>query len=337
MPAFIPQLLKPSFAPLRHPARAPYKLHQRYFEWVLGTALEVQIRAQTLEVAYKAEAALLFEIDRLERVFSRFLPDSELNVLLSGDGEQRVSLELSTVLRDSLAWTAHTRGAFNPASEALSQVWREAENQGVRPSSARLQSVLEACREPPYRVDTPGRTATPLLSAPLNFNAIAKGFIADQACHAAFALKGVSEVVVNLGGDLRHRGGSRLEVLLEDPFKTVDNAPPLARVRLSGQAVATSGGSRRGFQVAGEWFSHILDPRTGQPAGHIASASVLADTCATADVLATAFTVLEPLESFELASQWPRVGYLLVTQVGEVYSNAFWDAAALSGPLPAVG
>ena len=309
--------------------RARSVLYQKHFERVLGTVLELQIRANSLEVARKAEAALLAEIDRLERVFSRFMPHSELGRWLEGEGEQTVSLELGQLLQSALHWMDFTRGAFNPASDALSQVWREAEQTGPVPSSLQLEPVLEALKTPLYEVNDTARAAKRLTKLSLNFNAIAKGHIANLTCSAAFAVPGVLGVLVNLGGDLRHRvspakGDSGLEVAIAHPFSSVDNAPPLARVRIQNQAVATSGGSRRGFQVGAEWFSHVLDPRTGLSAQSVASASVLADDCATADVLATAFTVLESFESLELADSLARVGCLLVTPAGEVYSNAFW-------------
>ena len=323
---FIPNLMRiPDW--LHRTPRARSVLYHKHFERVLGTVLELQIRASSLEVARKAETALLAEIDRLECVFSRFMPDSQLGRWQGNEGEQNVSLELGELLRNALHWMDFTRGAFNPASDALGQVWKAAERLGVAPSSEQLTSVLESLKSPLYCVSKDARTATRLSDVPLNFNAIAKGWIADLACSAAFALEGVTKVMVNLGCDLRHQGDSGLEVAIAHPFSSVDNAPPITRVRIQNQAVATSGGSRQGFQVGAEWFSHVLDPRTGLPAHSVASASVLADECSVADVLATAFSVLEPLESLELADSLARVGCLLVSSEGTVYSNAFWKSA----------
>jgi len=339
---FIPKLVRMPRL-FQHPLQARSVLHHKHFERVLGTVLELQIRASSLEVAYRAETALLFEIDRLERVFSRFLSHSELVRWQCSEGEQKVSLELGELLAESLVWQARTGGAFHPSVDALTQVWKEAEQTGLVPSSVQLKPVLEALKTPLYQVNDTARAANRLSKLPLNFNAIAKGRIADVACGAAFAVSGVLEVLVNLGGDLRHRvsptvspakQNSGLEVDIENPFSSADNAPPIARVRVQNAAVATSGGTRRGFQVGGKWFSHVLDPRTGLPAQHMACATVLADDCATADVLATAFLVLEPSESLELADSLPRVGCLLVSQNARIHSNAFWRAA--TGTTPSI-
>ena len=67
------------------------------------------------------------------------------------------------------------------------------------------------------------------------------------------------------------------------------------------RAVATSGGYKRGFDIAGQHYSHIVDPRTAQPTGHVLSATVVAPGAVDAGALATAFCVLTPDESVALA------------------------------------
>ena len=121
----------------------------------------------------------------------------------------------------------------------------------------------------------------------------------SRACEAA---------LVNIGGDVRHAGEKPVPVAIADPFAPQDNAPPLATVQLGDQGIATSGGYRRGFQIGGRWHSHLLDPRTGCPAGEVVSASVITDSAERADVLATAFSVMRPDESLRLADSLPGVG-----------------------------
>ena len=61
-------------------------------------------------------------------------------------------------------------------------------------------------------------------------------------------------------------------------------------------------------------MSHAIDPRTGYPVEHtLASATVVAPTCAVADALATAALVLGPDEGLALLERSEGVeGYLLV-------------------------
>jgi thiamine biosynthesis lipoprotein len=150
------------------------------------------------------------------------------------------------------------------------------------------------------------------------------------AARRARAIDGVAGVVVNIGGDIQHMGDRAVTVGIADPCAPAENAPPIAAVRLANAGLATSGGYRRGFTLNGRRVSHIVDPRTGEPADRIASASVFAPDCATADALSTAFSVMEPSESVALADAMPGVGCLLIERDGSCTTNAAWNAAALA-------
>ena len=313
----------PSLNSLRlNPLRAAWP-HVAHFERVLGTSLEVRIAAARPERARAAQDVLLGEIDRLEAIFSRFDPASELNRWQTAAGEVPVSEDLAWLLRAGLRWQALTHGAFHPGADALDQLWRAAAIAGTPPTDDDLARTVALLRAPAYHVAW-GAALAGRPTLPLNFNAIAKGRVVDLACGAARATEGVRAVLVNVGGDLRHLGGAGVCVAIADPFTDADNAPPLTRVRVAGQGVASSGRARRGYQIGGRRHSHVLDPRTGEPARRVVGASVIAPDCATADVLATAMSVLHPEESLALADALPGVGCLLVTREAGLFSNAYW-------------
>ena len=307
--------------------RPPHQ-HRAAFEGVLGTALDLLLVTDRPDQARAAEDALLAKIDRLERIFSRFDPHSELNRWLGTGGEVPVSPELGALLQDGLHWLARSGGAFHPGADALGALWRRCAAEGRAPDEAERHSLVEALKAPPYSVREDGRAATCLTSLGLNFNAIAKGRIVDLACRAALATPGVREVLLNIGGDLRHVGPWSRTVAIADPFTSADNAPPVTLLRLQNQSLATSGGTHRGFEVAGRHLTHVLDPHNGQPAEAVVGVSVCAPDCATADVLATALNVLPPEAGLALADSVPGVGCLIVTRDRQHISNAPWRAQA---------
>ena len=89
--------------------------------------------------------------------------------------------------------------------------------------------------------------------------------------------------------------------------------PAIAVVGLTRGAMATSGDYRNYREVDGQRVSHTLAPRTGRPITHtLASVTVLADDCMTADAWATALTVLGPTEGLKVAQQEGLAAYLLV-------------------------
>ena len=178
----------------------------------------------------------------------------------------------------------------------------------------------------PYQVTDDGRVERHGDCSHLDLHAIAKGWVADRAAAVALAVDGVSDVVVNLGGDLRHAGDGDLTVRIEDPRTPWDNAPPLATVQVGEGGVATGSGARRPMQVGAMAYSHVLDPRTGQPVAHTSSATVLAADAATADVLATVTGVLQPDAAVAWIETVDGAAVLLLDHNGRVRASNRWPA-----------
>jgi thiamine biosynthesis lipoprotein len=304
-----------------------------HFEGVLGTSLEIQIVSSSPGAAQRAETAALAEIDRLEAIYSTYSPGSEFSRWQeSFDEPVPVSPDLALLLRESELWRTRTNGTFNPAVEGLTRLWSESSAHGEAPDDRAIDRVTRQLAAPLWSVSADRATALRCTRLPASLNAFAKGFIIDRAAAAAGAVPGVVELLVNIGGDLRHRGEVPVQVGIASPFASADNVPPAEVVRIRGEGLATSGGYRRGFRVGDRWLSHLLDPRTGYPARGIASASVVAGEAAAADVLATAFSILSPPESVALADSL-GVSCLLVAEDGTRITNGAWEARALTNPV----
>jgi thiamine biosynthesis lipoprotein len=111
---------------------------------------------------------------------------------------------------------------------------------------------------------------------------------------------------------------------IADPRASAENDHPMDTVVLRDRAIATSGGYRRGFEVAGEHHSHLIDPRTAMPAAAVLSSTVIAPDAATAGALATALSILSPRESQALMERHPEAQYLLVTANGGQVASDGW-------------
>ena len=88
----------------------------------------------------------------------------------------------------------------------------------------------------------------------------------------------------------------------------------LAGVWLRDRALGTSAATFQHLEHEGKKLGHVLDPRTGWPAGGLASVSVVAPTAALADALSTAFYV----GGLELARRYceshPGVGAVVLPE-----------------------
>jgi thiamine biosynthesis lipoprotein ApbE len=275
-----------------------------HHENVMGTSLELCIRAVSLQAAQEAEARALAEIDRLAGILSGYDPRSELGRWQSTFRvPTKVSPELWDVLEAAERWALESGGAFDARVEVLTQLWSSCALRGKEPTAAELASALAAMGRPAWRLDAAARTAERLSDCPLSLNGIAKGTIVGRACDRAFVPEnGVRGLLLNVGGDLRVRGEIAAAIGIVSPAADSESSEPLTVVEIKDRSLATSGRSQRGLGINGKWYSHLFDPRTGQPVEHVASASVIADDATAADALAKVCSVLAPEASLRLAA-----------------------------------
>ncbi len=94
-----------------------------FHENVLGTSLELRIRADSSGAASRAEQLALLEIDRLSKIFSSYDASSEFSKFqsLPTGSAMPVSNELYETMQQCDQWTRISRGAFNPGVEQLSR------------------------------------------------------------------------------------------------------------------------------------------------------------------------------------------------------------------------
>ena len=238
----------------------------------------------------------------------------------------KVSAELYEVLALFDQWRLRSDGALDAAAANICQLWQAAATQDHLPEPAAIATAVAAVRQPHWSLDPTAHTATHLTDVPLVFNSFAKSYIASHACDAAMAAAKVTALVVNIGGDLVVRGDLTETVGIADPQADAENDPPLASVRVRERAVATSGNYRRGVTIGGQSFSHIVDPRSGQPVAHVLSATVVAPNAADAGALATACCVLQPEASLRLVASIAAAECLLLTADGHRVASNGWHS-----------
>ncbi len=310
-------------------------LHVFHHENVLGTSLELKVSATSAGEAQRAEVAALAEIDRLAHILSTYEATSEMSRWLrTSRAPVQVSAELYEVLALFDQWRGRSDGALDAAAENVCQVWKTAAAQDHLPAPAAIAAAVAAVKQRHWSLDATAHTATHLTDSPLVFNSFAKSYIISHACDAAMSSAKVAGLVVNIGGDLVARGDLTEAVVVADPRADAENDPPVASVRVHDQAVATSGNYRRGVTIGGKWFSHIVDPRSGQPVGHVLSATVIAPNATDAGALATACCVLLPEQSLRLVAALPHAQCLLLTQDGQRLVSPGWHSLEIP---PAAG
>lgn len=263
--------------------------------------------------AEQATAMLQAVFDRVDRMMSTYKPESELsrfNQSRSTDW-QAVPDELALVVAKAQRVSAETGGAFDVTVGPLVNLWgfgpeHSSGSFGTVPSAARIaearshvgyQKLHVRATPPALRKDDPAMY--------VDLSGIAKGYGADAAA-ALLDRLGAGDYLVEAGGELRAKGrspaGHAWRIGIETPTPKVHRV--LQRVALSDRSIATSGDYRNFFDTPERRYSHEIDPTTGMPVADApASASVLAQTCARADALATAMMVLGPDRGLPIAER----------------------------------
>ncbi|MEZ4268769.1 MAG: FAD:protein FMN transferase [Myxococcota bacterium] len=255
----------------------------------------------------RARAAITTALDAVNASMSTYAPDSELSRFNAAQTTEPVpaSAMLLEVLTEAAATTAASGGAFDVTVGPLVRAWGfGADHAATPPDAAALEALRQRVGADKLVLDPVARTVRKTRpDVYVDLSAIAKGYGVDRVALALDAL-GFVDYMVEVGGEVRTRGHNRSGV----PWQLGVEAPVVGErrvhsvVSLSGRSMATSGDYRNFIERDGQRLSHTIDPRVGRPVAHAAaSVTVVADTCMTADALATALNVLGPDEGMALA------------------------------------
>ncbi|HWH14884.1 MAG TPA: FAD:protein FMN transferase [Miltoncostaeaceae bacterium] len=242
----------------------------------MGTDVVLLLEADGAR-ADRALAAARAEIDRLERVLSRFRPASELS-RLNRAGAMRVGPDLARVLLRALAARAASGGRFDPTVHAA-----------VR--AAGYADALPAPGDPipggaggapcggAVAIDACTREVLMGPGVALDLGGIAKGDAADRAVEI---LAAAGPALAAVGGDLAV-SGPRADGAA---WAVGTGAGPTIALRRGG--VATSGVDRRRWRGPEGWRHHVIDPATGRPARtDLMRVTAVGDDAVAAEVRAT--------------------------------------------------
>jgi thiamine biosynthesis lipoprotein len=257
-------------------------------------------------------------LDGVNRGMSLYRPESELMRLNRHPAAVPLALsqDLFHVLAAGQRVAAISHGAFDVTVAPLVDAWGfGAEKRREVPPADEVQARRRVIDWRGLRLDPKHRAAVKAHAGlQADLGGIAKGYGVDLAARAIEAAD-VEHYMIEVGGEVRTRGrngqGQAWRIGIEEP----DAVPQRARavVPLSGRAVATSGDYRIYFEQGGRRYSHEIDPRTAAPIAHgLASVTVVADDCMTADALATALIVLGPESGWALAQREGLAAYFIV-------------------------
>lgn len=291
----------------------------------MGTSFSITIVAPPNAIVLEGlQGEIETELARVETLASTYLPDSELsrfNRAYSSDW-QTISGELCTILSEALRISRQTDGAFDLTIGPLVNLWGfgPTEMDQRLPTTAEINTALQDVGYAGLTLDCArpaARKAAPHLLVDLS--GWAKGYAVDRLAQLLDD-SAIENYLVEIGGEIRTRGHSanaqEFSIGIEAPI--AGKATVGATLRITNAAIATSGDYRNFREINGVRYSHTIDPRTGSPIEHqLASVTVVSDTAARADAMATALLVLGPDAGMTFANDNEIAAYFIaVTSAG---------------------
>ena len=238
-----------------------------------------------------------------------------------------MSPELCAALENALAISRLSDGAFDITVGPLVNLWGFGPDGQVTrpPDPATLETVMQSvgyeglatrCETPAVRRSVAGLY--------IDLSGWAKGLAVDELALLLDA-QGHDNYLVEVGGELRVSGHNatreKWAIAVEAPSTT--ERRPHSILRVTDTSVATSGDYRNYFEFDGRRYSHTIDARTGWPVSHsLAAVTVVSESAAFADAMATALLVLGPDAGPELATRLELAGYFLVRRDSEIEALA---------------
>lgn len=217
------------------------------------------------------------------------------------------------VLSLCLELAKRSDGLLDPTISPLIELWGfGTANEHTVPDTATIQETLQKVGYQKLVLDDEKQAVLKTQAElQLNCSAVAKGYAVDLIARL-LQENGIDHFLINIGGEISARGsnpdGNPWKVGINQPALNGRDGKTGKTISLTNRSLATSGHSQRTFMVEGQRYSHILNPKTGRPVStDIASATVLAPSCALADGLATLALILDEDAMQELLESYDDV------------------------------
>ncbi|MDP3921225.1 MAG: FAD:protein FMN transferase [Candidatus Omnitrophota bacterium] len=272
--------------------------------YLMGGLVEVEADADTRHAAVNAVETAFEELKRVEKLLSKFMPDSVVSRInrLASEEPVAVSPEVFNLLRESLRFSELTEGAFDITVNPLIELWNDACLKDRVPRPHAIREALFRTGHQHIRLDEADHTV--FFERPdmeIDLGAIGKGYAVDRAVKILRG-RGIRKAMVSTGSTI---------FCLDDTVSWFGVEHPLERgeiitsMPLRDNAVSTSANSERYQIIGGRRYGHMIDPASGYPvAGDLLSVSVVTTSAMIADVLSTSAFVLGRQAGRRLIARW---------------------------------
>ncbi|WP_162532327.1 FAD:protein FMN transferase [Candidatus Scalindua japonica] len=292
----------------------------------MSTLFEITIYAPDKYVAEKTFNEVFQELNRLDYLMSNYKKTSVLSELNKNapSGPADCNKELADVIEQSLQYSEITDGAFDITIGPLMKKWGFFKKQGRIPGKEELESVLGSVSYKNIIIEAKAKKSlaeNPVTEKTVSFKnpgtqidlgGIGKGYAVDRVT-LVLKQNGINSALINFAGNIYTFGTpperTSWVIGLQHPR---ESEGLLGTFDIKDKAVSTSGDYEKFFTIDGKRYSHIIDPRTGNPVKGVVSVTIVAESATRADALSTGVFVMGQEKGMALIEKLPDVEGIIV-------------------------
>lgn len=258
------------------------------------------------------------EVDRIEKKYSRFIPNSVVGMINHNAGSEWVECDEETLGLIQYAFHLYeiSNGLFDITSGVLRSVWNFQE--AKIPSSDSIKKILPLIGLN-YLERNGSKVKLAKKGMQIDLGGIGKEYAVDKVT-AILQSNGIESALINFAGDLRAINTSKQvhlwQIGIQNPRCTQES---VASIPVKHGALTTSGDYERYFELNQKRYCHILNPKTAYPVRYWRSVTVLAPLTIAAGATSTIAMLLEKngLEFLRNSG----FAYLAIDHKGQIYKS----------------
>ena len=286
---------------------------------IMGTTIRVELWHPDNEIRKHGITKVLQEMERVNRLMSPYIEDSQLSKINENAHIQPVKVgeDLFQVIQQSIEFSKLTNGAFDITYASVGYLYNYRKQQ--KPSDEKIAEAKKYINYKNIILDETQYTVSfAQKGVKIDLGGIAKGYAVDQAIKHLKELN-IEHALISAGGDTRllgDRKGRPWLVGIKDPDNT---EKVIIMLPLQNEALSTSGDYERFFIEDGVKYHHIIHPETGKSASEVRSASIIGATAITTDALSTSVFVMGVSAGLELLNSMENIEGVIVDQQGKLF------------------
>lgn len=296
----------------------------------MGTQYHISIVVDKAEIDAQAlQAAIDHRLAEINQEMSTYIDDSEIsrfNQYQKTDAFP-VSKEFLSLVKMAKKAYQISDGAFEPSIYPIVYLWGFAKQINNKPPTENeIKQALQSVGLQHLSIqDSPPALSKDIATLSLDLSAIAKGYGVDVIADL-LNQKGFKDYLVEIGGEVYASGHNHQSkawnIAIEQPDYNILASPQAIQgVKLSNQAIATSGDYRNYYEYQGQRYAHTMNPKTGKPAKNkLASVSVIHHSTAWADAMATTIMVLGVEKGLAFANK-EKLAVFMIIHHGKGYKT----------------